>query len=413
MVDKSNSILVVGFNTRPLVYSLNKAGYDVYAIDFFGDLDLIPYVKDCIIVSKELQADYNSLKDHYSKYLASFAIKFLQKHQDIEFFLIGSGLDDAYEERGCISNEAETFGIKSVNNDLAVIKKARNIDFILKFLKSLDFKIPIFCSFEDFELKNVRLEFPLILKKKRSAGGINVFKIKDESSFEFHVKGLRMKDFDPSEWIIQEFIEGIPISCTVISDGKECEVVSINRQIIGEKFLNPPKNFMYCGNIVPAGLSKNEEKKISEISIILTKELGLKGVNGFDFVLKNQYPYFMECNPRIPGSIRASESVFNLNLLDLHVKSYTTSNWRSIKNLIKSATPKSITTKLVLFAPKDIDIPLLCEINNLGFIHDKTEPNRNVLKGEPLCTILYGADNLIESFDGAKKIIKKINKIIE
>ena len=130
-------------------------------------------------------------------------------------------------------------------------------------------------------------------------------------------------------------------------------------------------------------------------------------------VLKNHYPYFMECNPRIPGSIRASESVFNLNLLDLHVKSYNSNSWRSIKNLIKSATPKSITTKLVLFAPKDIDISLLCEINNLGFIHDKTEPNRNVLKGEPLCTVLYEADNLIKSFDGAKKIIKKINKIIE
>jgi len=54
MADKSISILVVGFNTRPLAYSLNEAGYDVYAVDFFGDLDLYPYVKDSIIIIKTL-----------------------------------------------------------------------------------------------------------------------------------------------------------------------------------------------------------------------------------------------------------------------------------------------------------------------------------------------------------------------
>ena len=40
MSNKSNSVLDVGFNTRPLAYSLNKAGYNVYTVDFFGDLDL-------------------------------------------------------------------------------------------------------------------------------------------------------------------------------------------------------------------------------------------------------------------------------------------------------------------------------------------------------------------------------------
>ncbi len=413
MIDKSKSILVVGFNTRPLVYSLNKAGYEVYAIDFFGDLDLHPYVKKCIVIIKELQADYNSLKDRYSKYLANYAIKLFSQHQDIGFLLIGSGLDDAYEDRELILKKAEALGINSVNNDLETIKKARNIEYIFEFLRSLDFKVPLSYSFEDFQSKNAQLEFPFILKKKRSAGGINVFKIKDESSLDFYTKRLERNDFIPSEWLIQEYIEGAPVSCTVISNGKECEVVTINRQIVGEKFLNPPKDFMYCGNIVPAGLLKNEEKKISEISLVLTKELGLKGINGFDFVLKNQYPYFMECNPRIPGSIRASESILNLNLLDLHMKCFIDNKWKTIKTLIKSSTPKNFTTKLVLFASKDIDTSLLHEINNLDFIHDKPDPNRSVLKGEPLCTILYRADNLIESFDGAKEIIKKINKIIE
>ena len=76
--------------------------------------------------------------------------------------------------------------------------------------------------------------------------------------------------------------------------------------------MNPPKEFMYCGNVVPSNLMKNDERLVTEISLKLSKQLGLKGINGFDFVLKNHYPYLMEINPRIPGSIRASESVLNL-----------------------------------------------------------------------------------------------------
>ena len=46
MKDRTKSVLVVGFNTRPLAYSLKIANYDVYAVDFFGDADLYPNVKD-------------------------------------------------------------------------------------------------------------------------------------------------------------------------------------------------------------------------------------------------------------------------------------------------------------------------------------------------------------------------------
>ena len=413
MKNNPNSVLVVGFNTRPLVYSLNKAGYDVYAVDFFGDLDLYSHVKDFIIITKELSGNYNSLRERYSKYLADYSISLLQKHQNINFLLIGSGLDDAYNDRERILNKSEVINLTSVNNCLSTVKKARDIDYIFKILKVRGFCVPISFSFEDFGLENVNLDFPFILKKRRSAGGLNVFKIEDKKSLYSKVKSFERSNFSPSEWLVQEYIDGIPVSCTIISNGIECEIISINRQIIGKEFLNPPKDFIYCGNIVPSGLSESEEKKIAEISKFLAKNIGLRGINGFDFVIKNQTPFFMECNPRIPGSIRASESALGLNLLDLHIKSFTTGEWKQISKIIKSSTFKCYSTKLVVFAPKTIEKNLLDKINHLKFVHDKTEPIRNVLKGEPLCTILYGANSLLESYNGAKNIVTEINKIIE
>ena len=43
---------------------------------------------------------------------------------------------------------------------------------------------------------------------------------------------------------------------------------------------------MYCGNVVPANIFAEERKLIVDISLKLSAGLGLKGINGFDFVLR-------------------------------------------------------------------------------------------------------------------------------
>ncbi|MEJ2296850.1 MAG: ATP-grasp domain-containing protein, partial [Candidatus Lokiarchaeota archaeon] len=159
------------------------------------------------------------------------------------------------------------------------------------------------------------------MKKKQSSGGINIYRIESYQDFKLLKDKLNL-DFELNQWYVQEFIDGLSISCTVISDGLNARVISINRQIIGEKFLNAPKEFSYCGNVVPADLFQEDNDIIAEISLFLTKSLKLKGINGFDYVLKNHYPYLMEINPRIPGSLRVSESALGINLMDLHVKSF-------------------------------------------------------------------------------------------
>ena len=143
MVNNSNSVLLVGFNTRPLAYSLRNAGYKVYTVDFFGDMDLYPYVDDYIIVLKELESRYSTLKDKYSKFLAHFAMELHRKHRDVRFLLIGSGLDDAYEERELILEEITSFNTINVNNDLQTIRKSRDVKYLFNLLKSNSNKVPL------------------------------------------------------------------------------------------------------------------------------------------------------------------------------------------------------------------------------------------------------------------------------
>ena len=405
----------MGFNSRPLVYSLHQAGFEVYAIDFFGDLDLTPYVKDSIIISEKINLDYESSVVLYRDYLIKYTIDLLEKHPDIDYFLIGSGLDDALTERRRIHEEVskEKYDILSLNNNIKTISQARNLFGLYKFLSENDFKTPYTEQLIDFDLDDSPLAFPIMLKKKSSSGGINVYKLNNLEQFHYR-KELVRETGDEEEWVIQEYIEGIPVSCTLISNGKDSEIVSLNRQIIGLELLNPPKEFIYCGNIVPGRILKEDQEKIVQISKLLTRKLGLTGINGFDFVLKNHYPYLMEINPRIPGSIRASEEALHLNLLEQHIKSYSTNKWPYVKDLIGTHRKQidTHTTKLIYFAPNDIEIDLIPLINKLDYIHDQSPPGEKITKGAPVCSILYSADTFSKSYFNALKIANSINDLV-
>ncbi|MHA2393722.1 MAG: ATP-grasp domain-containing protein [Promethearchaeota archaeon] len=414
MVDNIKSVLVVGFNTRPLAFSLKNTGYKVFAVDFFGDIDLYPNVSDSFVLINELGTNYSSIKGSYSGILSEYTIKMLRKYPDIDYLIIGSGLDDAIEERITILKEIKdgNYRIKNLNNDINSIENCRNIEQIYKYLKFHNYPVPFSIPYQNLKYYKHKLQFPIIFKKYKSAGGINVFKIDNYEELSALIVKIDPRQFDPLDWLIQEYIEGIPVSCTTISNGKECEIVSINRQIIGEEKLHPPKEFMYCGNIVPINLPKNDEKLIVSLSKKLTINLRLKGIIGFDYILRNHFPYLMEINPRIPGSIRASELSYNINLLDLHVKSFDLSKWEHIEKSINSMNSTGFATKLIMFAPKKIDRNLLPRINELEYVHDKSEPTKNILKGEPLCTVLFKEKKLLDSYNGAFDIVDKINGII-
>ena len=226
MSNEQESVLVAGFNIRPLVYSLNRARYNVYAVDFFGDLDLYPSVKDCLILTKKLSANYDLVKNNYSEYLPILILELLDKYPEVKYLIIGSGLDDAIRERALVLKEIKRkkYKILSLNNEIESIKKSRDTEFIFNFLKKEGFDFPRSVSFNEDKVQDNELKFPFILKKKRGSGGINVYKIQNKSDLTFTLNLINSNDFDPKEWMMQEYIEGNSVSCTIISNGIESKL---------------------------------------------------------------------------------------------------------------------------------------------------------------------------------------------
>ena len=371
-------------------------------------------MEDVKIVTEELDSQYLYLKQEYPRFLADFTLDMLKKHGHIDYLLIGSGLDDAFEERLHIQNYVteNSYPIKSLNNEIDVLKKARDIFSIYKLLEKKGVPTPKTYRFKQ-NLIGKEIQYPFIIKKKKSSGGISVVKCENTQKFELFLKIQQEKDIDLSEYLMQEFIKGIAISCTVISNGENNQIISVNRQILGEDLLNAPKKYIYCGNTVPANLLRNDRKKVIQISKFLTSQLKLEGIIGFDYVLSNHEPYLMEINPRIPGSIRVSEEALNENLLDLHVKSFGTENdWDFIQQKLQNEAQKFVT-KLILFAPQKIEPRMVKLINKHPKVHDKSVPNKAILKGEPVCTILLAGKTFAGSYFNALKIAAHLNQLIE
>lgn len=101
--------------------------------------------------------------------------------------------------------------------------------------------------------------------------------------------------------IIEEFLDGIEVSCGVLgnSDLVALPVIEIC-----------PKNIFFdyeakytkgrCDEIVPARLSEELTKKIQEYSLKIFKLVCARGFVRFDLMIKNDQPYFLEMNT-IPG----------------------------------------------------------------------------------------------------------------
>jgi len=294
------------------------------------------------------------------------------------------------------------------------------------------------------------INFPLVVKHRRSGGGNDIDLI--ENRDEFYFKFQEILKVPRGEIIIQEFIKGLDMSCSFISNGTDFEIISLSKQIIGEKKLGCTKPFAYCGNIMSklisdpkSPLNSNIIQPLKNIVEKITKYAHLKGSNGIDFIIKlpkyyeeklniadnykyinldsaNPYPpeseiYFIELNPRFQGTMDLFEFITGYNILEMHIDSIL--NHRLPNNIeypdfkpLNSNKPdqdinnniESYTfAKAIIYSP--INFHIFVDLQNLGF-NDVPLIGEYYKKGMPVCSMIVYAKNEKEVF---KKILEERN----
>ncbi len=376
-------ILAVGYSVRHIVCSGARAGYEMYAADAFGDEDTKWCARRYIPLEHLLNRHHGLDKSEAGA---------------MDGIILGSGLENA--DLWFVQGREQD---KILGNPPSKMREVSNKAWLAAQLEELNIPHPRTCHVEEMGRgcgdAEQELHYPVVLKPIYGGGGrMNVLCMSDEDVTRFATAQTRAQGFN---FIIQEYIRGRHASVSTLSTGKEAVSVAVNEQLIGLAALHAPGSFSYCGNITPLTLPASHARvyeQMCEIAEFLTLEFGLKGSNGFDFVIStggsSWQPFLIEINPRFQGSLDTVERSTGLNLVS-----------ESIKAVREGVLPDRVTmrryaVKLILYADRDMVVNGIVSDFKVGTgageggdgIADIPPKGRFIRAGEPVASCI-GAGN--------------------
>jgi predicted ATP-grasp superfamily ATP-dependent carboligase len=293
------NILVIGFSTRNVVCSASRAGYTVCSIDAFRDLDL----QECAYKSALLE--HRTAEELHQ--LDASRIKAQMSEFGLEFDAVvpGSGLE-------MLDHKDIPCPVLASSPD--AMQKASDKLYLSKRLEALGIPHPRCYSPEELDA----IEYPVMIKPVSGGGGIFNRVARNRQEFLTSLEELYKLNPELTEQtvVIQEFLEGIPSSVSLLSTKNEALSVAVNEQLIGIPWLSRLP-FAYCGNITPFRTVQAEEMEALAEELVL--EFKLLGSNGVDFLVSKNGLSVLEINPRFQGSLDTVEKAMNINIFEAHV----------------------------------------------------------------------------------------------
>jgi predicted ATP-grasp superfamily ATP-dependent carboligase len=402
LMHETQKILLVGVDLSSLAISARKAGFEVYTVDYFGDVDLKKLSnKQYSIINQTNQYSSGKFQELYDPKKFVNMVKKLSQHDVFDGILLSSGLDDAYK----VLTKLNTI-CKIIGNSPEVIKEIRNREKFYDKLKKLNINQPktkIVDNMDDATVEAKDIGYPIMIKPSTGFGGSGIRKVTNAIQLvkEFH----NLYSKGNQQIILQEFIEGTPTSISFLAAYPESSIVSLNEQLLGLENIYQPEPFGYCGNITPYYTNESTLEKYYKIVEKISRSFKLAGSNGIDVTLtRDNIPYVIEVNPRFQGSIGCIERVFDINLVKMHI-----SACEQQKLPQKIAHSSRYSTRLILYTPKKIIAPNLV---SKPCLTDIPFPGSIIEKGEPFCSIFTEGETRNQSYSEAKKIANNIYNII-
>jgi predicted ATP-grasp superfamily ATP-dependent carboligase len=388
-----SEILCIGFNCRPIARKLAEAGYRPVVIDFFGDLDIRPYVAEGHYFLEE-GADPKDA-DHFKPWALDTLDRLARARDgDKPMILPGSGFDDEPSAWQQFASQGRVLG-----SSPEAVARARDLGAIAALFRGS--ASPILVP----ETRQVRVDaatdpaaaaheikdaltFPVLAKRTRTAGGAGIELVPRASSleqvFQRAKEGMRSTPGASVTFNVQEFVgDASARDASVLAIGER--IVCKTRQIIGDAKLHAPKRFSYCGNTIPFDTEDPRiDYAIEALVVALHRDFGLKGLYGFDMVLAKGKAYLVEINPRIPGSMEPACLALGRNLIADHVNSFLAPG-----SLPGQYIPTCHAAKQILFAAWDFAMPPIDKLAIRGEVHDITPPGTPVSREMPVVTYMH------------------------
>ena len=385
----SMKVLVIGVNTRHIACSASRAGYTVYTLGRFNDVDLKACSDRSVI---------HDMPDVHDLDLPEL-IPLFRTLLPVDFIVLGPGFEH-------LGNWVEgiTGNVPVLNNPPHIFTNISDKAWLAKKLKILKLPHPFTVSFDSLKTpEDWTGGYPAIIKPRFGAGGMENRLVIDLKDLE-----MTMNVLDSGQYLLQEYIKGTVTSVSIISTGKQAVAIAVNEQLAGIDTLTGMP-FAYCGNITPYMSEYNDWMR--ETSMNLAKELALVGSNGVDFIITDKGPVVLEVNPRFQGSIDTVERSTGLNIFRLHHESFQ-------GKLPVCGDSQCFSIKTIFFAPRRLVVEkrvydYLVQCYNEGTAADVPSKGTVCEKDEPVVSFLSEGNSRMEVVSQSEQLVNDLTDIIE
>jgi predicted ATP-grasp superfamily ATP-dependent carboligase len=170
-------------------------------------------------------------------------------------------------------------------------------------------------------------------------------------------------------------VDGVSASASFVADGRRSVVLGWSAQ------LHRPRSFRYAGNIMPLAGSGRARAEVAAIAEALTRRYELRGLNGFDFVLRRDRPVVLEVNPRYCASMELVERGSGASVFGLHLA--------ACRGHLPARLDEAAGAwgKAIVYASRTVAVPDTSQWIDQG-VRDVPHPGEVIRLGHPICTVL-------------------------
>lgn len=359
MNERANDVLIVGASTRTLAQSAVRAGFRVFAVDAYGDCDLVACAAT-IALRRDLGRRWSATAAvHAAAGLRATAVSYV------------SNLEN---HPGAVSRVAR--GRQLWGNSPAVLRQARD-----------PFQVRVALGRRGIPVPDVRA-------MSEPGNGGRAWLVKPRHSGGGH--GIRQWNAGESvarSTYLQELIEGVPGSIAFVADGRRAVPLGLSLQLLGEQAFGV-SGFRYCGSLLcsgPALFSREAalRQAAENLAAVATESFALVGVNGIDFVARDGTPWLVEINPRYSASMELIEREHGVSIFGLHAD--------ACRGTLPTRTPYCrrlghVSGKAIVYA-RESGVVEPNSIWDREAVADIPHVGERISSGKPICTVFAKASS--------------------
>lgn len=348
-------VLVVAVSARMLAELAVADGYEVIALDHFGDVDL-----------RAVAPGWTARN--------SGALAALAADVEADAVVYGAGFENRPDLVAQLADGRELLGTPPER--LADVRDPWSVGAAARAAGA---------RFPDIRAGGSSDRGPWLRKPLRGGGGRGVRRW----------KGGAVR---PTE-ILQRHVRGLSCSAVAIGDGRGAVVLGLTEQ------LHRPRGFGWMGNVVPPRLPAGElaelDGQLSAVCAEVVASFGVRGAFGVDAVWDGRHAWVLEVNPRPPASLE----LFGPGCFEAHV-----SGARGLGLVTVPAVPGA-NVKLVLYADRDLRAPAIGWWPE-DLVRDIPRAGEEIKRGAPVCTLISAQASVPELAEQGARLLSTLPETV-